>query len=351
MTLSASTAALFSVGALSTLPAVAYEGQPTNWQMGMQAPVTKVAREIHAFYDLTNIIIIAIALFVLALMVYVVLRFNERANPTPSKTTHNAVLELVWTAVPALILLVIAIPSFKLLYMQYDFPKADVVVKATGHQWYWAHSYPQEDGVNFETRPVTDEDVLRAELGREKFEEQFGKLQGLAKIKAMYNAAKPLWTKQGKVRLLSVDNEVVVPVNKNVIVEITAGDVIHNWTIPSFGSKMDAVPGRLARTWFNAEKKGVFYGQCSELCGKDHSAMPIAVRVVDQEVYASWIKLKKDAAAAGKARDRKKQRELDQKARELIQAAAKRDAKERQLARARSQAPGDATAAAPTATR
>lgn len=249
---------LFAVAVMMVLalePALAGLGQPTDGQMGLQEPATEVAREIAAFYDIVNIIIIAIALFVLALMAYVVVRFNEKANPTPSKTTHNTVLEVAWTVIPILILVAIAIPSFKLLYLQYTFPKPDVTIKATGNAWFWSYEYPDQGEFEITSYPLSDDDA----------------------------------EEQGKPRMLAVDNEIVVPVNKVVHVLITSNDVIHNWTIPSFGSKVDAIPGRTTMTWFRAEKEGAYYGQCSELCGKDHAKMPIAVRVVSDEVYAKWL--------------------------------------------------------------
>lgn len=245
---------------LSVGPAFAGLGQPTPGQMGMQEAATEVAREIHKFHDIVNILIIAIAVFVLALMIYVVVRFNEKANPTPSTTTHNTFIEVAWTVVPILILVAIAIPSFKLLYLQYTFPKPDVTIKAAGNAWYWSYQYPDEGEFEISSYPLSDEDA----------------------------------EDQGKPRLLAVDNEIVVPVNKVVHVLITSNDVIHNWTIPSFGSKVDAIPGRTTITWFKAEKQGVFYGQCSELCGKDHAKMPIAVRVVSDDVYAKWIEAWKE---------------------------------------------------------
>ncbi len=286
--------ALVSIlGSAAAFAAGVGEGHSLPWQSVLQLPVTEVARDIQSFYDLTNIIIIAIAVFVAVLMAYVMWKFRESANPTPSKTTHNAMLEFAWTAIPILVLLIIAIPSFKLLFLQYSYPKADLVIKATGYQWYWGHEYPDQGGFTFDSAIIRDEDLLTTEMGDEKFEAKFGSLEGSDRTHALYLAAKPLWAKSGKIRMLATDNEVVVPVNKVVHVLITAEDVIHNWTIPSFGSKADAVPGRVTTTWFKAEKKGVFYGQCSELCGKDHSAMPIAVRVVEQGVFDAWAKAMK----------------------------------------------------------
>jgi cytochrome c oxidase subunit 2 len=253
---------------------LAGEGQPSDRQMGMQAPVTEIAERIHSLHDMVNYLIIAITLFVLALLVIVVVKFNERANPQPSRTTHNTSLEVAWTVIPILILVAIAIPSFRLLFAQYTFPPPDVTIKAVGNQWNWDHGYPDQGGFVFKSSMLND-----------------------AERKARIDRGIPA------PRLLAVDNEVVVPVNKVVHVLVTANDVIHNWTIPSFGSKVDAVPGRTTATWFRAKKEGVFYGQCSELCGKDHAFMPIAVRVVKEQVFNDW-------AAAMKARDRRKAREI-----------------------------------------
>lgn len=253
---------------------LAGEGQPSDKQMGMQTPVTEIAERIHSLHDLINYIIIAIALFVLALLVIVVVKFNERANPQPSRTTHNTGLEVAWTVIPILILVAIAIPSFRLLFAQYTFPPPDLTIKAIGNQWNWDHAYPDQGGFVLKSSMLND-----------------------AERKARIDRGIPA------PRLLAVDNEVVVPVNKVVHVLVTANDVIHNWTVPSFGSKVDAVPGRTTATWFRAKKEGVFYGQCSELCGKDHAFMPIAVRVVKDQVFNDW-------AAAMKARDRRKAREI-----------------------------------------
>jgi cytochrome c oxidase subunit II len=282
-------------------------GQPTDGQMGLSDSATEVMSQISSFYDLVNIIIIVIAAFVLALMIWVVARFNEKANPTPSKTTHNVALEVAWTVIPIAILVVIAIPSFKLLNKQYDYPAPDVTIKATGHQWYWEYEYLDQKGMpTIEANMITDEDVLKADLGGDKeFNARFAKLPdgSIERVKAITEAARPIWAKRQAAnegpRQLAVDNEIAVPVGKVVHVLVTADSVIHSWTIPAFGSKMQAVPGRIHATWFKADKKGMYYGQCSVLCGKNHSAMPIAVRVVSPEAYAEWT-------AALKAKDGKK---------------------------------------------
>ncbi len=280
-------------------------GQPSPGQMGLQAAATPVAVEIHKFYDMVNIIIVAIAVFVALLLLYVMYRFNERANPTPSKSTHNTLLEVAWTVVPILILVAIAIPSFRLLYLEYSYPKADLTLKATGYQWYWEHGYP-ELGFSFETRML--DDASRKEL-------------------IAQNIPAP--------RNLAVDNEVIVPVNKvvNVLVTAAPDGVIHDWTVPSFGSKVDAVPGRVTTTWFKPTVEGMFYGECSELCGKDHAFMPIGVRVVSQQTFDAWVDAMKAATAAGneakaeqdktKRRDKLKlKKELLQKAKDIVRQAA-----------------------------
>jgi len=290
---------LYSILAFAILGAAsaawAGTGQPSPGQLGMQGAVTEVARGIHDFHNLVNTIIFAIAGFVGILLLYVLFKFNEKANPTPSRTTHHTLLEVVWTVVPILILIVIAVPSFKLLYLQYSYPKPDLTIKAIGNTWFWEHEYPDHD-VRVTSNVLRDEDLLRAELGQEEFNRRYGNLTGVQLSRQLYIDAQPLWAKLGQPRLLAVDNEIAVPVNKVVHVLVTANDVIHNWTIPSFGTKVDAVPGRITATWFKAEQPGVYYGQCSELCGKDHAFMPIAVRVVSEEAFNQWVE-------AAKARD------------------------------------------------
>jgi cytochrome c oxidase subunit II len=299
-------------------------GQPIQGQMTLQNPVTPVAAAINWFHSWVNMIIIGIAAFVLMLMLYVMYRFNEKSNPTPSRTTHNAVLEVAWTVIPVLILVVIAIPSFRLLFFQYSFPKPDLTIKATGNAWFWEHEYPDlkdKDGkakpIKVTSNMIKDEDVLKAKLGDAAYNQQFANLPELARIKAVYAASQPIWKGLEKapasfgdgrlVRQLSVDNDIAVPVGKVVHMLITSNDVIHSWTIPSFGSKMQAVPGRVTATWFRADKIGVYYGQCSVLCGKEHSSMPIAVRVVSDKDYAAWVE-------AAQARDWRRARTILQSA-------------------------------------
>jgi cytochrome c oxidase subunit 2 len=239
------------------------QGQPQEWQFGFQDAATDVTQQLHDFHNLLLVVIALIVVFVLALLVWVIVRYNSRANPTPSKNSHNTTLEVAWTVVPVLILLVIAVPSSRLLYAQYDVPPADLTIKATGHQWYWSYSYPDQGDFSFDSLMVEDADL-----------------------------------KPGQPRLLSVDNEVVVPVNKTVHVLLTSADVIHNWAIPAFALKMDAVRGRNSMVWFRANQTGVYYGQCSELCGARHAFMPIAVRVVSDEEFNSWIEKAKQQFAA-----------------------------------------------------
>ncbi|MBN9440889.1 MAG: cytochrome c oxidase subunit II [Bosea sp. (in: a-proteobacteria)] len=264
-TLATATAAAIAAVALATVPALAGTGMPTPWQMNLQGAATPVSDYIHWFHDWLNIIIFAVTLFVLALLIYVIFRFNEKANPVPSKTTHNALLEVCWTVVPVLILVVIAIPSFRLLKLQLEVPKSDLTLKVTGNQWRWSYSYPQEaGGFGFDSIMLNEQQRAEAIASH--------------KIAA---AEAP--------RLLAVDNEAVVPVGKIVRVQVTSSDVIHKFTVPSFGIKIDAIPGRLNETWFQAEREGIYYGQCSFICGQDHAFMPIAIRVVSPERYAAWL--------------------------------------------------------------
>jgi cytochrome c oxidase subunit II len=269
-------------------------GQPAPGQMGIQGSVTQVGDAIHDFHDRVNIIIIAIAVFVMLLMLYVIFRYSAKANPKPANFSHNTTIEVLWTVLPILILVYIGVYSFKLLFLQYEYPKPDLTIKATANAWYWEHSYPDQDNLTVTSTMIRDEDVLRAKIGADQFEAKYGSLEGLARTKALYADAKPLYEERGLVRQLSVDNEIAVPVNAVVHVLVTSADVIHAWTIPSFGSKLQAVPGRITATWFKATKTGVYYGQCSVLCGKDHANMPIAVRVVEQDVFDKWVAAAKE---------------------------------------------------------
>ena len=250
------TAVAVMMGAILASAGLAWsgDGQPSPWQMGLQQSATPVMDEIVKFHNYLLYTIIAIAGFVLVLLLIVIVRFNARANPTPSRTTHNTWLEIAWTVIPVAILVAIAIPSFKLLFLQLNTPAADLTVKATGNQWNWTYSYPDNGKFEFTSYIVKDADI-----------------------------------KGDQIRLLSVDKEMVVPVNKIVRVQTTGADVIHAFAVPSFGIKIDAIPGRLNETWFKATREGVYYGQCSELCGRDHAYMPIAVRVVSEQAFNAWV--------------------------------------------------------------
>lgn len=298
-------AAYFAAAVALAPAAMAGLGQPTDGQLGLQGAATPVMEQLSSLYDIVNIIIVAIAIFVLLLLLFVMFRFNEKANPTPSRTTHNTLLEVAWTIVPILILVGIAIPSFRLLYEQYSFPKPDVTIKATANAWFWEHEYLDQK-VIVTSNVFGDEDILKAKLGDQAYADKYGSLEGTALTKALYEDAKPLWAQNADPRELAVDQLIAVPVNKVVHLLVTSNDVIHSWTIPSFGVKQQAVPGRTAALWFQATKTGKYYGQCSVLCGKWHSAMPIVVQVVEQDVYDKWMaalqaKDKKGAAAILKA--------------------------------------------------
>jgi cytochrome c oxidase subunit II len=245
-----------AAGALlaGTGAAMAEIGQPAPWQIGLQQSASPVMTDITSFHNFLLWIISAITLFVLILLLIVMVRFNARANPTPSRTTHNTLIEVIWMVVPVIILVAIAVPSFRLLFLELDAPKADLTVKATGKQWYWTYNYPDNGNFEFDSLMVDDKDL-----------------------------------KPGQPRLLTVDNEMVVPVNKVVHVLVIGADVIHSFAIPSFGIKIDAVPGRLNETWFKATAEGRFHGQCSELCGKDHAFMPITVRAVSDADFDAWV--------------------------------------------------------------
>jgi cytochrome c oxidase subunit 2 len=236
-------------------------GQPSPWEHTLQQAATPVMENITWFHNFLLAIITAITIFVLILLIIVAVKFNARANPVPSRTTHNTLIEVIWTIVPVLILVCIAVPSFRLLFQELDVPKADLTVKATGKQWYWSYAYPDNGKFEFDSLLVADKQP----------------------------------------RLLGVDNELVVPVNKVIRVQTTAADVIHSFAIPSFGIKIDAIPGRLNETWFKATKEGMYYGQCSELCGKDHSFMPIAVRVVTDQEFTAWVEEAKKKFASAKS--------------------------------------------------
>lgn len=246
----------------SALPAA--QAMPVDGGLGLQEAVTPVMHDIIAFHNLLLWIITAIVVLVLALLIIIAVRFNSRSNPTPSKTTHNTLLEVAWTVLPVLILVVIAIPSFRLLYKEIVIPEADMTVKAVGYQWYWGYEYPDNGDIELISNMVADEDL-----------------------------------EPGQPRLFTADVSMVVPVDTTVRVIVTAADVIHAFAVPQFGVKVDAIPGRLNETWFRAEKTGMYYGQCSELCGTRHAFMPINVLVVTQAEFEQWTEQQQAAAETG----------------------------------------------------
>ena len=232
------------------------KGQPTEWQLGFQEAGSPLMQQLIDFHDFVFWVITAITVFVFLLLAYVCVKFSAKNNPKPSTTTHNSLLEVAWTLVPVLILVVLAIPSFRLLYNQNDFSNIDMTIKATGYTWYWSYEYPDHDSITFDSIMLQDDEL-----------------------------------EEGQPRLLSTDYQLVVPINKNVKMQITSdpSGVIHSWAVPSLGVKMDAIPGRLNETYFNIQEPGMYYGQCSELCGIGHGFMPISVKAVTEEEFASWV--------------------------------------------------------------
>jgi cytochrome c oxidase subunit 2 len=241
--------------------------QPQPWQLGLQPSASPIKDYIGWFHNLLLVIITIITVFVLALLLYTIVRFRAAANPVPSRTTHNTLLEIVWTAVPVLTLVLIAIPSIHLIRISDKVPEADMTIKVTGHQWYWSYAYPDNGEFEYDSYMVQEGDL-----------------------------------KPGQTRLLDVDNRLVVPVGANVRVLIAGSDVIHSWFVPSLGVQKYAMPGRLNETWFMAEKAGVFYGQCNQICGVNHGFMPIAVEAVDKATFERWAaEAKKRFADGGQA--------------------------------------------------
>ena len=232
---------------------------PRNWQMGMQAPASPVATQIESLHNLVTVMMTAITIFVAGLLGYVIWRYSAEKNPNPSQTSHNTVLEVAWTVIPVLILVVIAIPSFRLVYFQDRTHNADMTIKVTARQWYWEYTYPDADGLNFGSRPLEAKTV------------------------------KPAQMKAGSLRLLEVDEPLVLPVGKNVRILSTSADVIHSFYIPALGVQRYAIPGRTIETWVRIDKPGTYYGQCNQICGEDHSNMPIAVRAVSPAEYTAWL--------------------------------------------------------------
>ena len=247
---------------LSSLPAMAQEGletigKPVDGGLGFQPAATELAEGIHTLDNMILVIITAVCVFVGALLLYAIVRFNRRANPTAASFTHNTPIEIAWTVVPILILVFIGSFSLPELFRQQEIPEGDINIKVTGYQWYWGYEYTDQE-FGFESFMLAKEDLAANGYAEDEY-------------------------------LLATDTAVVVPVGKTVVMQVTGADVIHSWTIPAFGVKQDAVPGRLAELWFKAEKEGIYFGQCSELCGKDHAYMPITVKVVSEEAYQEWL--------------------------------------------------------------
>jgi len=263
-------AAGLSAAVALLLPAFAAAAVPQPWTFGFQEAATPVMRDIENLHNLLLVIITAITLFVLALLIYVVVRFNAKRNPTPSRTSHNTLIEVLWTVLPVMILVVIAVPSFKLLYFMDRTDAPEMTLKVTGHQWYWSYQYQDHGDFRFDSLMIPTDQL-----------------------------------QPGQLRLLEVDNQVVVPVDTNIRLLLTSEDVLHAWAVPAFGVKMDTVPGRLNETWMRIERPGTYYGQCSELCGVNHGFMPIAVRAVSKEEFQVWVEeaRKKFAAAEPAAKD------------------------------------------------
>ena len=243
---------------------IANEGISENWQLSFQQPATDLMSDIISFHSYILMpIITGISLLVLGLLLYIMFRFNSSRNHVASTTTHNTTIEILWTVIPVILLIIIAIPSFRLLYVSETIPKADITIKAIGNQWYWTYEYPDFDDISFDANMLADHELS-----------------------------------DPKLRLLETDTQIVVPVDKVVKLQLTSADVLHAWTIPAFGVKMDAVPGRLNETWFKANKEGIYYGQCSELCGPKHAFMPINVKVVSNKEFEDWIEFAKSEYAS-----------------------------------------------------
>ena len=247
----------FALAVFVSFPgAPAFAGQPMPWQIGLQEPASPSALRIFEFHDMLLYIIFSIAIFVLLLLVWVIIRYNAKANPQPAQFSHNVLIEVLWTVIPIVILIIIAIPSFKVLYYNDRVENPDMTLKVTGYQWYWTYEYPDHDGLKFSSYMIADKDIDES---------------------------------KDQKRLLSTDNVVVLPIDTNIQILITAGDVIHSWAVPALGIKLDGIPGRLNETWVRIEKEGTYYGQCSELCGKDHSYMPIEIHAVSKDEFKNWL--------------------------------------------------------------
>jgi len=233
---------------------ICFASEPVEWQMLFQTPASPLMEELNAFHNFLLWIISGIVLFVAGLLAYVCIKFNARANPVPAKFSHNVIIEVAWTIIPVIILVIIAIPSFRILHMMEKTPPSDLTIKVVGYQWYWHYIYPDNENIEFDSYLITRENL-----------------------------------KPGQRRLLEVDNRIVIPENTIVKFLITAGDVLHSFAIPALGIKTDAIPGRINETWTKVTKKGVYYGQCSELCGVNHGFMPIAIEVVSKEDFEKWV--------------------------------------------------------------
>ena len=251
---------LFLVSIFISLPVLS--NGATDWQLGFQEPASPVMQSVFDLHNFVLIMMKAITIFVLILLIYVSIRFRKKANHTPSKRTNNALLETLWTAIPVVILIFMAVPSFKLLYEQDVIPEADMTIKVIGHQWYWEYQYPENDDLAFESYLIHEEEL-----------------------------------KEGEPRLLTVDNRLVLPVNKNIHVLVTAGDVLHSFAMPSLCVKKDAVPGRLNETWMRIDRPGIYRGQCSEICGTGHGYMPVVIEAVSEEEFAAWVNEAKNELA------------------------------------------------------
>ena len=278
--------------AFSALPAIAQDadiiGKPTDKGLGFQPAVTELSRDIQSLDNMINVIIFSIVIFVAVLLVICMVRFNQRANPTPAKFTHNTPIEIAWTIIPILVLVFIGAFSLPVLFKQQEIPEGELYIKVTGHQWYWTYEYPEQE-IEFDSYMLGHPATLAE--GEEETIDPF----------VLNDALKTKLVEAGYQEdefLLATDTRVVVPVDTVVVMGVTADDVIHSWTIPSFGVKQDGVPGRLAQLWFEAEEEGIFFGQCSELCGKDHAYMPITVEVVSKEAFAEWVQKAQDELAA-----------------------------------------------------
>jgi cytochrome c oxidase subunit II len=245
------TCAIFATAALA---AAASAAQPRPWELGMQPPATLVKERLSGFHDELLVIIFLISGFVMALLLYVMVRFSHLRNPVPSRTTHNPLIEIAWTVIPVLILITIAIPSFKLMYYMAEIPTPALTVTATGHQWYWTYTYPDQGGLTFDSNVIADADL-----------------------------------KPGQKRLLDVDNPLVVPAGENVELQVTSTDVIHSWFVPSFGVQEYAIIGRINKSWFNILQPGTYYGECNQICGVNHGYMPIKVVAISKDAFRHWL--------------------------------------------------------------